>query len=103
MYAESIRMALVAHKRGARRVEKKPLVYNMRPQGCQETDSLTPQPVNIPQLTDCKRVLEFRCLTLPKTGTYTGPMSDRRSTVLLSPLVALAIVLAAIASPPRLV
>jgi hypothetical protein len=56
----------------------KPLVYNTRPEGCQETGRASLRARNRPQPTDFKQVLTRVPLTLSKTGTYTDSVSIRR-------------------------
>src|SRR6185369_7796500 len=60
----------------------KPLVYNMRPEGCQETEPFTGSPDDFPQVIDFKLV-----------STYTSAMNRRRvfSAVFLAALCTAAI------------
>ena len=75
----------------ARRVEK-PLVYNTRPVGCQETGRAPRAARRFPQPTDFKPVLSRLYLTLSKTETYTVLVIDRRVFAAVALLFAFALI-----------
>src|SRR5665213_377519 len=61
-----------------RSVLEKPLVYNTRPEGCQETGRAGVRSWNRPQPTAYKQISPRGRLTVLKSGTYTDSMTGRR-------------------------
>src|SRR3990167_6109452 len=57
---------------------EKPLVYNTRPEGCQETHPAHPRILNVPQPTEFKPFFVSASLTLLKSEPYTDRMTNRR-------------------------
>jgi len=70
---------------------EKPLVYNTRPEGCQETHPAHPRILNVPQPTEFKPFFVSASLTLLKSEPYTDRMTNRRI-FLVASLVALVLV-----------
>ena len=70
---------------------EKPSVYNMRPEGCQETARAASPRRDSPQPTDFKPFWPSIRLTLSKSGTYTHRMTNRRLLVAALSLAACAL------------
>jgi von Willebrand factor type A domain len=64
----------------------------MRPEGCQENRPSASFTDDFSQLTDFKTVLSLVCLTLLKSGPYTGSLTERRVLHAALLLVALALI-----------